>query len=61
MSGPFCDTCGWFRQPLIMGNGVGECYDPSKIIYLHYGKRVNSEPEVLKDCYCRNWKEKEKE
>jgi len=52
MSGPYCESCEYFRKTPF---GVsGECSDPSKIIYA--GDRVNSEPEVWPRYECSNHK-----
>lgn len=53
MSGPYCKTCGHYR-PMPLGDAHGECGDPTKIIYVGKGDRVNSEPEVRPEWECSN-------
>jgi len=53
MSGPYCETCDHYH-PMPLGNDHGECGDPTKIIYVGKGDRVNSEPEVKPDWECLN-------
>jgi len=51
MSGPYCKTCDYYRP---MPFDSAECTDPSKIIYVGKGDRVNSEPIVRPDWECSN-------
>jgi len=52
MSGPYCKTCDYFR-PMPFGDW-GQCHDPSKIIYVGKGGRINTEPEVMPGFTCDN-------
>lgn len=55
MSGPYCETCDYYRPTPSFGSDEhGECMDPSKIIYAGCGDRVNSEPEVFPRFECCN-------
>lgn len=50
MSGPYCETCKFFRSlPL----GGGECTDPSKIIYAS-GMPLNGAPGTAPLFECSN-------
>ena len=53
MSGPYCKTCDYF-SPSALNDFNGECGDPSKIIYVGGGDRLNECPEVHKQCECSN-------
>ena len=60
MSGPSCKTCDhYFPYPL--GDGLGECTDPTKAIFYKYGDRQNGETIVSENLECRNHKTKPKE
>lgn len=54
MSGPYCKTCEYFHAAPSMFGPIGECSDPSKIMYVKSGAPVNVEPEVRDSWTCRN-------
>ena len=56
MSGPYCETCYYFR-PVPFDKESGECEDRSKKIYDRNGNIAVSEHiGVHKKFECSNWK-----
>jgi len=56
MSGPHCRTCKHFIK-IPFTKDVGECFDPTKIIFFGKGDRFHKEPEVYESCECMNHSE----
>jgi hypothetical protein len=55
MSGPYCESCQYFRGSLPLADPeIGECHDFSKRIYDRNGNRVNEIPEVHLRYTCSN-------
>ena len=57
MSGPYCESCKYFYSSPFSGS-KGECTDPSKLIYVKSGDRINEPPEVNIKNECSNWTDK---
>lgn len=55
MSGPCCDTCRFFYPALLGDKTLGECTDPTKLIFYKYGGVANEVPTVTTAMTCNNW------
>ncbi len=54
MSGPYCETCSHYSPDPLSAGLLGECLDPSKIIYVQCGDAKNSPPDVEAKNECSN-------
>lgn len=54
MSGPYCKTCFHWLQNV--RGGLGECHDPSKLIYAQSGIQINDFPHTHPEYTCRNYR-----
>ena len=61
MSGPYCDSCGFFHPAPLSQGKEGECSDPTKLIYSKNGDAKNESPEVQSSDCCQNWKPQSKQ
>lgn len=56
MSGPYCETCKFYRPTIFGDSAMGVCTDYTKAIINRCGDRVGVEPSVHISYGCANHK-----
>lgn len=54
MSGPYCETCKFFRASMLAGSDHGQCDDRTKRVYDRNGNCMIEGPEVHAKFTCSN-------